>query len=255
MITRPSSASTVSILTSATFLMAVALAPVSARAQSTAEGKTVADGIYSDIQATRGQQFYESSCVRCHRSDLSGAEGPPLRGDRFSKDYAGKDLKVFYDKVANTMPGAAPASLSENVYLDIVAHVLRENGFPAGASELTRDSVAGVRVMASRPKPLPPVEDFSYVEAVGCLTAGPGDAWLLTNASEPTSARAEQPVATPPPDKALGSGTFRLLDARAYNPGARQGHKVYVRGLLVKMPSESRMTISALETVAGSCGS
>jgi hypothetical protein len=56
-------------------------------------------------------------------------------------------------------------------------------------------------------------------------------------------------------NKALGSNTFRLLDARAYDATARQGQKVYVRGLLVKMPSETRMTLSALEPVGGSCGS
>ena len=216
-------------------------------------GRTVADGVYADAQATRGEAFYEVQCTRCHRIDLEGAEGPPLRGDRFTKDYAGKALKDFYVKIATTMPGTAPASLSSNVYLDIVAHVLRENGFPAGPNELTPEAMADVRILPGRQKPLPPVEDYSYVEAVGCLTSGPGGVWLLANASDPVSARANPAVGAAPPDKALGSHTLRLLDARAYNPQSRKGQKVYVRGILVRTPNDEQMTLSTLEPLAPAC--
>jgi hypothetical protein len=44
-----------------------------------------------------------------------------------------------------------------------------------------------------------------------------------------------------------------LLDALAYGPEAHLGHKMYVRGLLIKLPHEQRMTISALEMVAPNC--
>ena len=215
---------------------------------------TVADGVYADAQATRGEAFYEVQCTRCHRIDLEGAEGPPLRGDRFAKDFAGKPLKDFYVKIATTMPGTAPASLSSNVYLDIVAHVLRENGFPAGPNELTPASMADVRILPGRPKPLPPVEDYSYVEAVGCLTPGPSGVWLLTHGSDPVSARPGQPADPAAPGTALGAHTIHLLDARAYSPQSRQGQKVYVRGILVRMPHEEQMTLSALDTLAPACG-
>lgn len=228
------------------------LAGQAVRAQST-EGRTVAGGVYTDVQATRGQKFYEVNCVRCHRVDLSGAEGPPLRGDRFSKDWGGKDLQTFFEKIANTMPGAAPASLTENVNLDIVAHVLRENGFPSGTSELTRDSVAGVGILSSRPRPLPPVGDFSYADAVGCLSAS-GNTWLLTRASDPVAANPEEPASATSRDRSLGSRTLRLLDARAYSAQSHAGQKVYVRGLLVKMPDAEQMTLSTLETLAPTCG-
>ena len=155
------------------------------RAQET--GKTVADGVYSEVQATRGAASYDTSCSGCHRPDLGGANGPALRGERFARIFAGKDLKTLYTKIATTMPRGAAASLGDAVYLDIVAHVLRENGFPAGDGELTAEALSGVQVLPGRAKPPPPVGDFSYVEVVGCLTPGPENTWLLTNASEPVS--------------------------------------------------------------------
>ena len=222
-----------------------------ARAQETA--KTVADGVYSEAQATRGSASYDTSCAGCHRADLGGANGPALRGERFARIFAGKDLKTLYTKIATTMPRGAAASLGDAVYLDIVAHVLRENGFPAAESELTADGLS-VQVLPGRPKPPPPVGDFSYVEVVGCLAPGPESTWVLTNGSEPVSvALAGQ---SPPPavtDRALGTQVFRLLDAMAYSPEAHKGHKMYVRGLLIKLPGEQRMTISSLEMVAPSC--
>ena len=190
----------------------------------------------------------------CHRPDLGGANGPALRGERFARIFAGKDLKTLYTKIATTMPRGAAASLGDAVYLDIVAHVLRENGFPAGDSELTAEALSGLQVIPGRAKPPPPVGDFSYVEVVGCLTPGPESTWLLTNASEPVSlAVTGQARQTPVTDRPLGTQVFRLLDAMAYSPESHKGHKMYVKGLLIKLPGEQRMTISSFETLAPSC--
>ena len=221
------------------------------RAQETA--KTVADGVYSEEQATRGAASYDTSCSGCHRPDLGGANGPALRGERFARIFAGKDLKTLYTKIATTMPRGAPASLGDAVYLDIVAHVLSENGFPAGEKELTAEALSGIQVLPGRPKPPPPVGDFSYVDVVGCLTPGPENTWLLTSASEPVGlapSAANQEGIT---DRPLGKGVFRLLDAMAYGPEAHKGHKMYVRGLLIRLPDEQRMTISSLEMVSPTC--
>jgi mono/diheme cytochrome c family protein len=239
-------------------VVVVALSWVSTAHISAQEtGRTVADGVYTEAQAIRGAAAYNTFCSGCHRADLGGADGPALREDRFAKTFAEKDLRTLYTKIATTMPRGAPASLGDDVYLDVIAHVLRENGFPAGAQELTGDRVAGVRILPGRPKPPPPVGDFSYVEVVGCLMPGPGNTWMLTNASEPVSVLLTGSSANPPADlnnKALGSQSFRLLDAMAYSPESHKGHKMYVRGLLIKLPAELRMTISSLDMVAPSCG-
>jgi mono/diheme cytochrome c family protein len=243
-----------SILLPAFVFAAVLTAGLSHRTVRAQEpGKTVADGVYSEVQATRGAASYDTSCSGCHRADLGGASGPALRGERFARIFAGKDLKTLYTKIATTMPRGAAASLGDAVYLDIVAHVLRENGFAAGDAELSEEMLSGIQVIPGREKPPPPVGDFSYVETVGCLTPGPENTWLLTNASEPVSlgpTGAKEEAVT---DRPLGTQVFRLLDAMAYSPESHQGHKMYVRGLLIKLPGELRMTISAFETIARSC--
>jgi mono/diheme cytochrome c family protein len=236
-----------------TAVLAAGLFDRTLRAQT---AKTVADGVYSETQATRGAASYDTSCSGCHRPDLGGANGPALRGERFARIFAGKDLKTLYTKIATTMPRGAAASLGDAVYLDIVAHLLRENGFPAGDGELVADGLSGIEVLPGRPKPPPPVGDFSYVEVVGCFTPGPENTWLLTNASEPVSlvvtGQAEQSDTL---DRPLGTQVFRLLDAMAYSPESHKGKKMYVKGLLIRLPGEQRMTISSLETIAPSCGS
>jgi len=218
-------------------------------------GKTVADGVYTDAQAARGAAVYDTACAGCHRPDLAGATGPALRDQRFARQFAGKDLRTLFTKAATTMPRNAPGSLGDNVYLDIVAHLLKENGFPAGAQELTADALDGIRVLPGRSRPPPPIGDFSYVEVVGCLTAGPQNTWLLTRASEPAvPVAASTPSSTPPAAaQPLGTQTFHLLDAMAYAPESHAGHKIHVRGLLIKLPGEQRITISAFEMVSAAC--
>jgi mono/diheme cytochrome c family protein len=225
---------------------------ITAAAQESA--KTVADGVYTDTQAARGAAVYDAACAGCHRADLGGGTGPSLKEQRFAREFAGKDLKTFFTKVT-TMPRNAAGSLGDNVYLDIVAHLLKENGFPSGPRELTADALDGVRVLPGQRKPPPPIGDFSYVEVVGCLTAGPDHTWMLTRASAPAvpvaaASAASTPAATATP---LGTETFHLLDAMAYAPGDHQGHKMYVRGLMIKLPGEQRLTISAFEMVSSTC--
>ena len=245
----------------APFAVVVLVASAAAlRAQDGA--RSVADGVFSDGQALRGAAAYDQACGRCHRQDLGGGDGPALRADRFNRMFAGKDLKTLYTRIQTTMPRGAPASMSESAYLDITAHILKENGFPSGSAELTAEGLSGVGLLESRPKPLPPVDSFSYVEVVGCLARGADASWMLTNASEPVSAAAPgmpQYVATPSENvvsgfsRTSGDHTYRLVDAIAYQPESKIGQKLYVRGLFIKLPTEARLTISDLKTIAADC--
>jgi hypothetical protein len=70
---------------------------------------------------------------------------------------------------------------------------------------------------------------------------------VLSGASASASSPADLDSRTP------GAQAFRLLDAMAYSPESHKGHKMYVRGLLIKLPSEQRMTISSFEMIAPSC--
>ena len=233
--------------------LAIAVVAPSAGGAQDSE-KTVADGVYTDAQAARGAAAYEIDCSGCHRADLGGGTGPALKADRFARMFAGKDLKTLFTKIATTMPRNAPASLGDGVYLDIVAHVLKENGFPAGSHELAADALDSIRVLPGKPKPPPPVGDFSYVEVVGCLTSGPRHTWMLTHATDPTATTVSSPMpASTLETKPLGTQTFHLVDAMAYAPAEHMGQKMYVRGLLIKMQDEQRLTISAIEMVSPSC--
>ena len=217
--------------------------------------KTVDDGVYTEAQAARGATVYEASCAGCHRADLGGATGPALRDRRFARQFAGKDLKALFTKAATTMPRNAPGTLGENAYLDVVAHLLKENGFPSGSQELSADALDGIRILPGRPKPPPAVSDFSYVEVVGCLTADRGGNWLLTRASAPVAApvAASASSTTGATTARLGTETFHLLDAMAYAPDRHKGQKMFVRGLLIQLADEQRITISAFEMVSPTC--
>lgn len=235
-------------------LVAGAIAAAVAVVQAQDNGKTVADGVFTETQANRGSAVYEGACSGCHRADLGGGTGPALRDARFTREFAGKELKTLFAKVV-TMPRGAPASLGDSVYLDVVAYLLRENGFPPGPQDLTQDGLDAIRVLPGRPKPPPPVGDFSYVEVVGCLASGPQNTWMLTQASDPvTASPTDAAAAASAAERPLGSGTLRLLDAMAYAPASRAGQKIYVRGLLIRLPGEQRMTISTLETLSPRCG-
>ena len=155
------------------------------------------------------------------------------------------------------MPRDAPGSLGDNVYLDIVAHMLKENGFRAGS----RGADARTRSTASAScRDDPSRLRRSAISRTSKWSAasppGPQHTWLLTRASEPVAVapaprrrRHAAAAATP-----LGTQTFHLLDAMAYAPDDHNGQKMYVRGLLIKLPGEQRMTISAFETVSPTCG-
>ncbi|MGH6827407.1 MAG: c-type cytochrome, partial [Rhizomicrobium sp.] len=101
-----------------------------------AHAATTWDGVFSDAQAARGLEQYLQHCSVCHAASLEGNyASPPLVG-RFMPDWAGSPLSDLYDYISSTMPLDRPGSLSAAAYADIVAYLLKANGFPSGPSEL-----------------------------------------------------------------------------------------------------------------------
>jgi hypothetical protein len=127
---------------------------------------------------------------------------------------------------------------------------VRENGFPAGVKELSADAVDGVQLLPPRPKPLPPVGDFSYVDVSGCLAQRNDGGWTLEGASVPVAVTPSQPASAAAP---RGEQAFELIDALAYAPEQHRGHLLSVRGTLVRVPGHQRLTISSLQTLAAAC--
>lgn len=212
-------------------------------------------GVYTDAQAARGSSEYTTHCANCHRDDLSGYSSI-LRGSRFMEKYRESSLELLFDKTKTTMPRGAPGSLSDKAYVDIVAYLLKANEFPAGAQELRVDALAQIQLVGKGgPEPVP---DFSLVRVVGCLTPNASDgAWMLTNSTDPVRTGNPQPAEgelSASGRLALGPQTYRLLTSAAYKPELHKGHKVEVRGFLIRRPTETRLNITSLETLAQACG-
>ena len=97
-------------------------------------------GVFSAAQAERGKIVFQQSCSNCH-ADQAGAAGghgpaPSLMGEDFAFRWLDASLLELFDTLRQTMPEAAPNSLSAMEYADVLAYMLSFNNFPAGTDEL-----------------------------------------------------------------------------------------------------------------------
>ena len=98
--------------------------------------RSIGDGVYSDAQATRGQQAYQQQCVTCHGAALDGVVGPPLAGDGFLSVWSARSLADLVNKIAQTMPPGQAGSVSQPQAIDLAAFILRSGKFAAGKADL-----------------------------------------------------------------------------------------------------------------------
>jgi len=112
--------------------------PLSMQAQQT---RTVRDGVYTDVQATRGAAIYKEKCASCHGPTLGGSIAPPLSGDAFAATWGGP-LSAIVDKIQATMPANAMGTLTRAQASDVLAFMLQTSKFPAGRAELSSDDAA-----------------------------------------------------------------------------------------------------------------
>ena len=108
----------------------VTLAAAAAFAQE-ASGRTLRDGVYNEARATAGKRVYDAQCASCHDG---GSMGPALKGDDFLATWENKTLRVLYSRVQETMPSDAPGTLQEQELLDVMAYLVRANGFAPGTT-------------------------------------------------------------------------------------------------------------------------
>ena len=242
----------------ATFVLSCA---VSAGAgQQAGRTRSVLDGVYTQAQAERGLKAYMEQSSRCHRDNLQGnPEALGLTGTRFIETWREDTLFSLFDHMATRMPREPRTTLPTPVYVDILAFILQFNGYPAGQQELTTDDLTQVSfVDKTGPQPIP---NLAVVRVVGCLTPGEKGTWTLTDATEPTRNRAGRSTT---PDElrasgaaALGSGSFQLQNLEylreGFTPESYSGHRVQVKGALVRRQTDTRISVTLLETVASSC--
>ena len=126
----------------------------------------ISEAYYSEPQAERGKAYFYGACATCHTADPNGPSGPMdvsthlgwrtgnpknsyglFSGDKWLESDSGipgrpqrwDTVADLYNKIRTTQPAYSVAGLSRNEYVDIVAYLLKQNGFPAGKEELRGD--------------------------------------------------------------------------------------------------------------------
>ena len=92
-------------------------------------GASVADGVFTEAQASRGEATFRRVCSACHDTG-------EFSGGRFRLTWVGQTAGDLYDTIATLMPEGDPGSLTPAQYAAVVAYLLQVNGYPAGESDL-----------------------------------------------------------------------------------------------------------------------
>ena len=164
--------------------------------------------------------------------------------------WGGGSVTRLFEKIRDTMPPNFGTILDDNSKLEIVTYILQTNGYPAGDRDLAVGTdLASIQIL--RQGEQPKVQNFSLVQAVGCL-ARDDRGWVLSNSSEPevTTVNAPTPDAlTLAAARPLGTGSFQLLSVLAFDPAANLGKKVEARGLIYRNPADALLTVTSLKVV------
>jgi mono/diheme cytochrome c family protein len=227
-------------------VMIAAPAPFIAAQGPGAPGRTVWDGVYTDAQAERARDTFGQSCSRCH---TLGAEGTgPLSGPSFWEGYTQRTVGDLLTYVSTNMPNGRGGSLPAATYNDLVALILKSNGFPAGQAELTPDTIAAVQILPKDGSDELPAN--TLVRIVGCLTKSGSD-WALTHATSPQ--RIDK-IGADPADatRSLGDRTTALkfvltrLDDFA-------GRRMSASGMLIGPGGRDGLNVTTVTPVADTC--
>ena len=138
------------VLVAAACVLAAGISASLAEGQEPAAKRSIKDGVYTDLQANRGEREYGRTCEHCHGAGLEGdaaKEIPPLVSDPFMRNWNGKSLKELFELLSRSMPADNRGSLSARTYTDLVAYLLRANDAPAGSSALP-DSPAALEAIS-----------------------------------------------------------------------------------------------------------
>jgi mono/diheme cytochrome c family protein len=135
------------------------------------QSRSARDGVYTDVQAKRGEAISRMGCVACHGPALTGDIAPPLAGQDFLSVWGKQPLSNLFDKVNNTMPADALGTLTRPQVADLIAYILQANRFPAGSAELASDEAVLRQIslapapatIASAPATAPPGMSFPAV--------------------------------------------------------------------------------------------
>jgi quinoprotein glucose dehydrogenase len=216
----------------------------------TGAGPSVWDGVFTDAQAARGRGFFTEHCAKCHGADLRGGEAKALVDQQFWTDWQETSVDYLFGQIRKNMPfsedGSLAGTLGEATYVDIVAHILQSNGFPAGQRELTAASTRGVRIVTKDGSAELPAGAQAHV--VGCL-ARAGSEWQLVRATRPVRVLSTGVLQT---DKPLGDRTialkFVLTSLQKYD-----GYRMSATGRLMGNGGAEGLNVTAVTPVSPTC--
>lgn len=115
------------------------------------DAEVASAGFFTEEQATRGEAAYTDRCASCHGEDLMGTGFAPPLDETFMGYWVDRNVGELFVRVKETMPADSPASLSDDVYADLVAFLLRANGHPVGQQPLSTDLVELEQIVIPRP--------------------------------------------------------------------------------------------------------
>jgi mono/diheme cytochrome c family protein len=207
---------------------------------------TAWDGVYTAAQADRAVEPFNQHCAGCH--SLSDSGRSPLSGPEFWASYAHTGVDELLTYVATSMPNGRGGSLPAATYNDIVALMLKVNGFPAGTVELSPSTIAGVRIVPRDGSAVLPANALARV--VGCL-ARQGGEWVLTHATTPVritrSGAGEDDSARPLGDRTM---PLKFVISRL---DADLGARVSASGMLLGPGGAEGLNVTLVERVADRC--
>ncbi len=229
------------------FLVTALASFITANAAAQTSEPQIWNGVFSAAQAERGREVVIAHCTQCHGQTRS------LTGDVFMLHWEGHDLGRLYRKIKDTMPPGRVAALTDAEKLDALAYMLQQNGFPAGAQDLPSDD-ALLKTIRILPRGGPrPMQSGAVVQVTGCLAAVSSFQWQLTSATEPAPAVLDDTGdARADAGGAPGTQTFQLLNAFP-SPAPHVGHRVEVKGLLIRNPAGDRINVVSLKPMGEPC--
>src|SRR3954452_22320436 len=118
--------------------------------------RTTWDSVYSIPQAGRGESAYARTCARCHGAALGGGdEATPLVGTTFLGNWNGQAVSDLQKRIIETMPSDTVGIYDRKLVTDVIAFLLKSNGFPAGGAELPVEPDTLKAIMISTEKKAP----------------------------------------------------------------------------------------------------
>jgi hypothetical protein len=111
--------------------------------------RTTQLGVYTDVQAKRGQQVYAGTCQSCHTPTSH-------QGTAFTQNWDRHPLSDLYNYVSQKMPQDNPGSLDPNDAADVVAFLLKVYAMPAGTADLAPDTVEMKKILIDSRTTRPP---------------------------------------------------------------------------------------------------